>query len=112
MYYPMRVVRTKKHKFIWNIAHGLPYPFSSDLWASPTWKSVYKYDLKVFCQRSIEAYHHRPRFELYDLEADPHEVHDLAGQPEYAELVSEFKTKLKAFQEQTDDPWIVKWVYE
>ena len=27
MYYPMRVVRTRKHKLIWNIAHGLPYPF-------------------------------------------------------------------------------------
>ena len=32
MYYPMRVVRDKKYKLIWNIAHPLPYPFASDLW--------------------------------------------------------------------------------
>lgn len=112
MYYPMRVVRTRKHKFIWNIAHGLSYPFSSDLWASPTWKSVYKYNLKVFGQRSIEAYQHRPRFELYDLESDPYEVHNRASNPAYAGLVEEFKAKLKAFQQQTRDPWIVKWTYE
>ena len=31
MYYPMRVVRDRSYKLIWNIAHGLPYPFASDL---------------------------------------------------------------------------------
>ena len=28
LYYPMRVVRTRRYKLIWNIAHGLPYPFA------------------------------------------------------------------------------------
>ncbi|GIW82026.1 MAG: hypothetical protein KatS3mg105_3833 [Gemmatales bacterium] len=42
MYYPMRVVRTRKYKLIWNIAHPLPYPFASDLWAAPTFQDVYK----------------------------------------------------------------------
>ena len=31
MYYPMRVIRDKQYKLIWNIAHPLPYPFASDL---------------------------------------------------------------------------------
>ena len=34
MYYPMRVVRDSNYKLIWNIAHQLPYPFASDLWAA------------------------------------------------------------------------------
>ncbi|MCA9211655.1 MAG: sulfatase, partial [Planctomycetales bacterium] len=33
MYYPMRVVRGSRYKLIWNIAHPLPFPFASDLWA-------------------------------------------------------------------------------
>jgi hypothetical protein len=49
MYYPMRVIETRKHKLILNIAHQLPYPFASDLWeerhmaerASPRRKSLW-----------------------------------------------------------------------
>jgi len=112
MYYPMRVIRTRKHKFIWNIAHGLEYPFASDLWASPTWQSLADHGLDTFGKRPVAAYLRRPKFELYDLEADPHEIHNLADQPERAALVASFCAKLKQFQEQTDDPWIVKWTHE
>ncbi|MCP4640457.1 MAG: sulfatase-like hydrolase/transferase, partial [bacterium] len=42
MYYPMRVVRGRRYKLIWNIAHGLDYPFASDLWDSKTWQGVVK----------------------------------------------------------------------
>lgn len=40
MYYPMRVYRHGDYKLIVNFAHQLPYPFASDLWASPTWRSI------------------------------------------------------------------------
>lgn len=40
MYYPMRVIREGEYKLIVNFAHYMPYPFASDLWASPTWRSV------------------------------------------------------------------------
>lgn len=112
MYYPMRAIRTRKHKFIWNIAHGLEYPFASDLWMSPTWQSLGRHRLEVFGKRSVKAYLNRPKFELYDLEVDPFEIHDLAGRAEYAGLVAEFCEKMKRFQERTEDPWIVKWTHE
>jgi N-sulfoglucosamine sulfohydrolase len=112
MYYPMRVVRTRRHKLIWNIAHGLDYPFASDLWASPTWQAVRKRGDKVYGRRPVAAYLKRPRFELYDLEGDPHEVRNLAGDAKHAALLEQMKRKLKAFQERTKDPWIVKWRYE
>jgi N-sulfoglucosamine sulfohydrolase len=112
MYYPMRVVRTRRHKFIWNIAHRLGYPHASDLWSSASCRSVEKYGLEHFGARSVAAYLQRPRFELYDLEADPNEVNDLAADPAYAELVEAFCRKIKAFQERTDDPWVVKWIHE
>jgi N-sulfoglucosamine sulfohydrolase len=112
MYYPMRVVRQRKYKLIWNIAHGLEYPFASDLWASSTWQDIIKRRCKNFGKRSVQAFLHRPRFELYDLENDPDEIKNLADDPGYANVLSELKAKIKAFQERTSDPWIVKWVHE
>lgn len=112
MYYPMRVVRERRFKLIWNIAHGLEYPFASDLWVSATWQGNLKRGNKTYGKRTIDAYLHRPKFELYDLENDPHEVVNLADNPNHRDKLNEMKAKLKAFQKQTKDPWILKWDYE
>ena len=112
MYYPMRVVRGRQYKLIWNIAHGLPYPFASDLWASATWQGVRQRGERLYGKRTVEAYVRRPAFELYDLKADPHEIHNLAGDPDHAAVLEDLKAKLRAFQKQTRDPWILKWEYE
>ncbi len=112
MYYPMRVVRTRTHKLIWNIAHPLPFPFASDLQASKTWQGVVARGLTAFGPRSVKAYLHRPAFELYDLTRDPLESTNLAEDPQYGQLLAALKAKIKAFQARTGDPWIVKWDYE
>ncbi len=112
MYYPMRVVRERRFKLIWNIAHGLEYPFASDLWASATWQGNLKRGNTTYGKRTIDAYLHRPKFELYDLQNDPDEVVNLADDPKYQDKLNEMKAKLKAFQKQTKDPWILKWNYE
>jgi N-sulfoglucosamine sulfohydrolase len=112
MYYPMRVVRTRRYKLTWNIAYELEYPFATDLWASKTWQGVIKRKEKYYGKRSVDAYLHRAEFELYDLKEDPHEINNLAGKPEYKGKLAELKKKLKDFQKRTDDPWILKWDYE
>jgi N-sulfoglucosamine sulfohydrolase len=112
MYYPMRVVRQRRYKLIWNIAHGLDYPFASDLWEASTWQATIRRGEKYYGKRTVEAYIHRPKFELYDLENDPHEVKNLADNPKYVRILGEMKEQLKAFQKRTKDPWIVKWQYE
>jgi len=112
MYYPMKVVRGRKYKLIWNIAHGLDYPFASDLFASATWQGVLASGSDTYAKRKIDAYLHRPKFELYDLESDPDEVVNLADSPERAEVLAELKEKIKAFQKRTKDPWILKWEHE
>ncbi|NSW54412.1 MAG: sulfatase [Armatimonadetes bacterium] len=111
-YYPMRVVRTKQHKFIWNIAHPLTYSFASDLWEAATWQGSLRRGISDYGQRPVEAYLHRPRFELYDLQQDPGETNNLAERPDYAGLVGHFCAKIKDFQKRTNDPWIHKWEYE
>lgn len=113
MYYPMRVVRDKKYKLIWNIAHGLPYPFASDLWAASTWQAQYAKGMTApYGQKTVGDYVYRPAFELYDIEADPHESENLAFKSEYAKILAEYQDRLKAFQKEMNDPWIIKWEYE
>jgi N-sulfoglucosamine sulfohydrolase len=113
MYYPMRVVRDRQYKLIWNIAHDLPYPFASDLWAAPTWQDVYKQGMDaMYGPRTVEDYIHRPEFELYDMQNDPWESNNLSGDKEYSELLKKYKGKLHDFQIRTSDPWIMKWEYE
>jgi N-sulfoglucosamine sulfohydrolase len=112
MYYPMRAVRTRRHKLIWNIAYGLEYPFASDLWESETWQACLKSGMKTYGRREVENYLHRPAFELYDLEKDPDEINNLAGDPAHKELLAELTNRVKAFQERTKDPWAIKWRHE
>ena len=113
MYYPMRVIRTRKYKLIWNLAHGLPYPFASDLWAAPTWQDVYRQGMDAYYgKRTVHDYIHRPKFELYDLEADPDESVNLADSAKHAAVLQELQARLKAFQKATQDPWVLKWNYE
>ena len=112
MYYPMRVVRGRRYKLLWNIANGLSYPFASDLWRSETWQGILKRGEKIYGRRSIEAYLHRPKFELYDLQNDPHEINNLADDTKHSKILGELKGKIKAFQKRTKDPWIIKWQYE
>ncbi len=111
-YYPMRVVRTKRYKFIWNIAWKLDYSFASDLWSSASWQAALNGGAERFGARSIDAYIHRPRFELYDLVNDPSETVNLVDDPSYAKLAYGFAEKIERFQRETCDPWIHKWEYE
>lgn len=113
MYYPMRVVRDRRFKLIWNIAHPLPYPFASDLWVASSWKAQYRQGPAAwYGKRTVDRYIHRPPFELYDMQQDPDEAVNLAANPEYAPVLEEYQEKLKTHQKATDDPWIMKWDYE
>lgn len=113
MYYPMRVVRSGRYKLIWNIAHPLPFSFASDLWNSATWQDALRRGPdSLYGKRTITAFVQRPRFELYDLEQDPDELHNLANDAEHRELLAELQQKLKDFQRRTGDPWLLKWERE
>ena len=113
MYYPMRVIRDRKYKLIWNVAYKQPYPFATDLWAASTWQAQYQLgeDAK-YGNRTVGSYINRPDFELYDIEKDPSESNNLASSPEFAETLKAYKAKLKKAQQETKDPWVRKWKYE
>lgn len=112
MYYPMRVIRSGKYKLIFNPAYRLEYPFASDLWAASTWQSIYRNDITVYGKRKVEDYLFHPEFELFNLEADPDEITNLVYVDDYQNVLEEMKSKLKAFQLKTKDPWLIMWDHD
>ncbi|MEM9283786.1 MAG: sulfatase [Verrucomicrobiota bacterium] len=113
MYYPMRVVRDKDYKLIWNIAHPLPYPFASDLWVASSFQAQYQKSLDApYGQRTVGEYIHRPQFELFQIGEDPYESKNVASDPAHREALIRMQEKMKAFQREMNDPWIMKWEYE
>lgn len=108
MYYPMRVLRERRYKLIVNLAHELPFPMALDLEHSFTWQENQKVKATLYGKRTVAAYLHRPRFELYDLQNDPGELQNIANNPRYKAELTRMLTKLKRFQQQTRDPWANK----
>lgn len=107
MYYPMRVVREREYKLIWNAAWRLEYPFASDLWVSSTWQSVYRNHEKMFGGRKTKDYLFRPEYELYNIKDDPNETTNLAGKKGCQEILERMKSDLKSWQLKTKDPWYI-----
>lgn len=112
MYYPMRVYIEGKFKYTFNVAHQLPYPFASDLFRSPTWQGVLKRKDTMFGKKTVYSYLYRPQHELYDLEADPFEANNLANKEKHQAQMKKMQEKVKVWQKQTRDPWLLKWDYE
>ncbi|WP_460637624.1 sulfatase family protein [Larkinella harenae] len=112
IYYPMRVLRERRYKLIFNLAHALSFPMALDLYHSFTWQDVRRVNRKLYGKRTVDAYLYRPRFELYDLQTDPDEVNNLANDPRYQKELKRMQEKLKRFQQQTKDLWLSKWEFE
>ncbi len=110
MYYPSRGIRTRKFKYINNLAHELPFPFASDLYRSATWQGVLESKRGPYWkygQRRLRDFLHRPAEELYDLENDPDEVKNLARSRKYSDVLAELREKTLAFRKNTQDPWLI-----
>ena len=94
-YDPIRCVRTDRFKFIRNFEERPNLVMPSDIYNSPTRQSMT--DDEAFWGR-------RPTEELYDLEADPGELNNLALQPELEEIKRGLEHQLIDWMSETDDP--------
>jgi N-sulfoglucosamine sulfohydrolase len=79
-----RVIVTDRHKLIYNATWQLPYqPVDFNL------NAIRKLHEEGKLSPELDAMYlseHRPMFELYDLQQDPHEMHNLAGTPAAREV--------------------------
>ncbi len=108
MYYPMRTIRNRRHKLIWNINWQSEYPLPIDTLRRATWTEAIRRGETKIGRREIHRFLHRDQVELYDLENDPDELVNLAGLPEHADTRRELSEKLVAWLTETSDPWLVR----
>jgi len=92
-YDPMRSVRSDRYRFIRNFQQKPAVSMPLDVQRSEA-------------SHELPANWYRPRHarELYDLQSDPDEQHNLAGSAEVADIESGLAARLQAWMEETDDP--------
>ena len=62
------------------------------------------YGVRTSRYKLMHFYNDIDHWELYDLQSDPNELNNLYGKPGYEDITKEMLSKLKALQEQYDDP--------
>ncbi|CZR58869.1 related to N-sulphoglucosamine sulphohydrolase precursor [Phialocephala subalpina] len=108
-YWPTRFLRTRRYKYHRNLAWRLDFPFATDIYGSLSWEGIRNTPPPVMVgSRPLKNYIWRPAEELYDLENDPQEVKNLAGEKEYEELMKELRAKLENWQLETKDLWLYR----
>jgi len=108
-YYPMRTLRERRYKLIWNLTWGAEFPVPVDTFQRRLWAGIRERGDKMIGPRTVEQFLHRPKLELYDLETDPWEVENLAAKTEHAERVKAMSERLVKHLEETEDPWLIKY---
>ncbi len=100
-----RGVRSSRFKYIRNFYTDLPGTPPADAVRSETYIKMLllKDEDKLTADQQSCFLTPRPEIELYDLEADPHELHNLAGQKEFQKVQEELRAVLDQWQEETHD---------
>jgi N-sulfoglucosamine sulfohydrolase len=108
MYYPMRTIRNRRYKLIWNINWRSEYPLPIDTLRRATWTETVRRGDAMIGRRSVKKFLFRDQVELYDLQNDPDEIVNIADDPDYEPIRRDLSQKLVAWLEQTADPWLVR----
>lgn len=92
--FPIRSIRDERFRLIWNLNHKVK--FTNACTQSPLFQSMIEAadagDRTA--ARLVDAYHFRPEFELFDCDADPLEMNNLAHDPEHSKVVKRLKAGL------------------
>ncbi|MFL2928189.1 MAG: sulfatase [Opitutales bacterium] len=103
--YPIRSVRDKKYKYIWNPMHKRFFVNFNNIGNRLNcWQSWLR-DAKTNPEAAeiVRRWVKRPEVEFYDTEKDPYELKNLAKDPGYAELMERMKKRLESWMAQQGD---------
>ena len=103
MFYPIRGIRTRRHKYLRNLNPEIEFLHATDLASSPAWQGRNR--ALPMGKRQLQDYLHRPAEELYDLQSDPDEIVNLAAQPLHKATLDSLKTQVNQWLTETKDPW-------
>jgi N-sulfoglucosamine sulfohydrolase len=103
-FYPRRAIRDDRYKLIHNLRAGAAKP-SNGIDGDPAYRLSQQshYDSTV-TRTAFDTFADPPEFELYDLQNDPNEFQNLAGQSDVAETQQRLIGSLQAWRRETDDP--------
>ena len=112
--FPQRTIRDERYKLILNLTPDRPSPTAQayeEHWgtffiAGCTRKEVANASKAV--RKAYAVWRRPPAIELYDLQADPHELHNLAGRPQTATIQKRLTARLQHWQRETNDPFADK----
>ena len=103
-WFPQRTVRDARYKLIYTLNPGQnpkPVADGGDAWremiGAPT-------KLNALAARVFAVHLDVPSWQLYDLQSDPHEFHNLAGQVALADIEKRLRAELLRWRLQTRDP--------
>jgi N-sulfoglucosamine sulfohydrolase len=103
--YPIRSVRDKKYKYIWNPMHNRLFVNFNNIgnrlncWQSWLRDAETNTEAALIVKRWVK----RPKVEFYDTQNDPYELINLAKDPEYTEIMKRMKKKLESWMAQQGD---------
>ncbi|HEY7156542.1 MAG TPA: sulfatase [Gemmataceae bacterium] len=109
--YPIRAVRTRDWKYIRNLDAAAEHHTHIDKAAAGDgreyWDSwVEKAKTDPTAAAVVRRYHKRPAEELYDLKADPWELHNLAADPAHVATLTKLRVDLDAWMKKQGDEGI------
>ncbi|PWJ59513.1 arylsulfatase A-like enzyme [Dyadobacter jejuensis] len=97
-----RSVRNKQYRYIRNyMPHKIYGQYLEYLWKAPSLGSCKReYDAGRLNDIQSKFWQTKPAEELFDIEKDPHNVHNLAEDPEYAEVLNTMR--------QANHDWVIE----
>jgi arylsulfatase A-like enzyme len=107
----IRCVRTQQYSYIRNYRPELPYTQPNAYKETsypilPLMRKLYAEGKLTPVQQQFMA-PQKPAEEFYDLTADPHEIHNLAGAPHYQTKLNQFRKVLDGWIKDTGDVGVV-----
>jgi len=112
--YPSRAIRTHQYLYIRNYKPdrwpgGDPPLFGDiDIWDLKTYGPTKEYMMKYRSAPHVKhlfklSFLKRPAEELYDLKIDPHQINNIAGNPQYYRIKKQLAKRLVAYLKKTHD---------
>ena len=101
----VRAVRDKRFRYIKNyMPHRIYGQYIEYLWRAPSCRSWEEAYLSGECDDAQSAFwEEKPPEELYDVNADPWEVNNLAGDPQYAEVLDRMRLEANRWMTEIKD---------